>query len=202
MFVLLRWEIIYVFVHKLLSHFSAPSPDLHKLFWGPALDTASSLKPGWHQLKRLHRNKWNTILKPRDCAPTIAPNRWFLHTQKSYIRNYTWHMLMVDFYRLQLSFRSILYRQIILGILKYQTVIVTIHPILLQLLHFLLRMQRALYHWHLSTVLIWCRLKCLNRIHCSWFKKAGYLFLPWRRLTRQICIPSCALVPCQHDRWW
>jgi len=38
-------------------------------------------------------------------------------------------MLMVDFYRLQLSFRCILYRQIILGILKYQRVVITIHPI-------------------------------------------------------------------------
>lgn len=38
-------------------------------------------------------------------------------------------MLMVDFNRLQLSFRCIPYRHIILGILKYQTVIITIHPI-------------------------------------------------------------------------
>jgi hypothetical protein len=60
---LLRWEILYFFVHKLSSDFPPP-PVLHKLFWGPALDTASSLKLGWHQLKRLHGNKWNTVLRP------------------------------------------------------------------------------------------------------------------------------------------
>jgi hypothetical protein len=52
------------------------------------------------------------------------------YTLKNYILQTKYlNMMIVDFYSLQLSFRCILCRWIILGILKYQTVIIIIHPI-------------------------------------------------------------------------